>query len=434
MGYVGDTADELNQTDRHYTGSDLRITNRSIDTLTVTGYGRTYAEQTNNQTTVLGGITAGHAPFSPELYPGQEQFYQQITLPQLPTPAAPYFQPPINRYREAVGINGRWRPFEDDCNWVRRNFAVVGGYEYGTEQYNQANYVVLGNSNPLSGGTANATTVSQPDTDKNTLFVGLEEKWTDCLQTYVRYKWIGTHYPFIGVTPRAEWLEAAVNTALPTLENRVEIGATWTVNDTLMLNAEVYLEMESGSVPLSLSNNSWNSSSFPYVLSAWWAPTTQWSFNAGFAQMNSLINQQMWQTAMNAPFTGAAGINPTPSPIAGVFNNLSDVVNLGTRYAWTEKFSTCANFEYVYGENESSIPVAGGGGYNLGQYSLVQSKTFRVSVGADYILTPRVSTFARYNFYDFEDLAPTLTSTAGQTNTNESGQTNMFLVGASAKY
>ena len=36
-----------------------------------------------------------------------------------------------------------------------------------------------------------------------------------------------------------------------------------------------------------------DSNSFPYVLSAWWSPTSQWSFNAGFAEMDSWINQQI---------------------------------------------------------------------------------------------------------------------------------------------
>ena len=31
--------------------------------------------------------------------------------------------------------------------------------------------------------------------------------------------------------------------------------------------------------------------------------------------------------------------------------------NLGTRYAWTEKLSTCATVEYIYAVNDTSIPV-----------------------------------------------------------------------------
>ena len=426
MGYAGDTEDELNQMDRHYDGGDLRITNRSIKNLTLTGYGRAYSEHTDLQQTGLSS-----------LYPFRACFYQQpqAVVPLYTTPSATV-PPVIDRDREAVGVNTRWLPFGDDCDWVRRHFAVTGGYEYGTEHYQQTS----------GGGTVPNTltyvtgyapkTFTQPDTIKNTFSVGLEEKWSDCLQTYVRYKWIGTEYPFIGVTPAVDnSAAAALNTCLPTLENRVEIGGTWTACDSLMLNAVVYLETASCNLafaqgPVGTSNPNWDSSSFPFVLSAWWSPTSQWSFNAGFAQLDSWINQQVVQSVL-----GSA--TPTPFFIPGVFNNRSDVVNLGTRYAWTPQFSTCAEVEYVYGVNESTINAPGtGGNYSLGQYSLVQSSTFRVAVGFDYLLRPGVTTFARYNYYNFldEGAATTVTSTSGATNTNMSGQTNMFLVGASAKF
>ena len=70
MGYAGDTADELNQTDRHYDGGDLRITNRSIDNLTVTGYGRAYTEHTNLQTTPLNTLQSPTATAASVLQPG----------------------------------------------------------------------------------------------------------------------------------------------------------------------------------------------------------------------------------------------------------------------------------------------------------------------------------------------------------------------------
>jgi hypothetical protein len=148
--------------------------------------------------------------------------------------------------------------------------------------------------------------------------------------------------------------------------------------------------------------------------------------------MDSWINQDITLAALG---TTAAGTLYPVTPAA--FNNRSDVIDFGARYAWTCKLSTCATFEYVHGLNQTSIPVAPGGGitpYNLGQYSLVQSDSYRVTLGVDYIWRPCVTIFARYNYYEFLDLAPLLTSTPGQTNTNATGQTNMFLVGMSAKF
>ena len=110
-------------------GGDLRITNRSIENLTVTGYGRAYAEHTNNQTTVLGH----HGP-QRALYPSLGYFYQQLTAAAIDAASRH-----LHRRSTAIGkrwaSTTRWLPFDDDCNWVRRHFAVTGGYEYGTEHY-----------------------------------------------------------------------------------------------------------------------------------------------------------------------------------------------------------------------------------------------------------------------------------------------------------
>ena len=428
MGFLGDTTDELDQQNRHYDGGDLRITNRSIDNLTVTGYGRAYTEHTNLQTTPLNTLQAAT--------PNATVFYNQPAVPVYSGPlttANQILPPVIDRDREAVGLNGRWLPFGDDSDWVRRHFAVTGGYEYSTEHYQ---------STSLGGGYPNSLTYAgaygpppgslaqftQPDTIKNTFSVGLEEKWSDSFQTYVRYKWIGTDYPFLGFTPAVESSQlAAVNTCLPTREDRVEVGGTWTANDSFMLNATVFLETASNNGPYAQLD----SNSFPYVLSAWWAPTSQWSLNAGFAEMDNWIDQQVVQSSLASNTAGTTGASPYFIP--ATFNNRSDVVNLGTRYAWSPKLSTCATFEYVHGVNASNItPPAG---YNLGQYSLVYSETYRVTLGVDYILGPRITTFARYNYIIFDDLVPPFTpATAGQTNTNGSGQANMFLVGAGAKF
>ena len=145
LGYLGDTGDELNQMNRHYTGGDLRITNKSIENLTLTGYGRAYTEHTNAQGLALGGgtITSDSLYASPPPLYSQQQYYQQT--PWYPNPlsylpaaastanAAP--PPPLDRDREAVGFTARWLPFGDDCDFVRRHLAVVGGYEYSTEHY-----------------------------------------------------------------------------------------------------------------------------------------------------------------------------------------------------------------------------------------------------------------------------------------------------------
>ena len=50
-------------------------------------------------------------------------------------------------------------------------------------------------------------------------------------------------------------------------------------------------------------------------------------------------------------------------------------------------------------------------------------QSFRFGVGADYRLRPRVTTYVRYNYYDYQD-------DSGMT----SGQANMILGGMSAMF
>ena len=114
--------------------------------------------------------------------------------------------PVIDRDREAVGMNTRWLPFGDDCDWVRRHFAVIGGYEYGTEHYQQRRRRCCPNSLTyrLYGPRRSLRSSPSPTRSRTRSPSAWKRSGRDCFQTYVRYKWIGTHYPFIGVTPAVD--------------------------------------------------------------------------------------------------------------------------------------------------------------------------------------------------------------------------------------
>ena len=66
LTYVGDEKDELNYIDRHLGGVDGRITNDSIDGLTLTAHGKVYSENTQLQQVSLN-----------TLYPSLASYYQQ---------------------------------------------------------------------------------------------------------------------------------------------------------------------------------------------------------------------------------------------------------------------------------------------------------------------------------------------------------------------
>ena len=403
-------------------GGDLRITNRSIQNFTVTGFGRAYSEHTDNQKTILGyyGSTAG-------LYPSEGQFYQQSTLPTAITSAARR-SPSNRRDREAVGVDGRWLPFGGRLQLGARHFAVTGGYEYATEHY-QNDTLYFQNSLMLAP-------YHQPDTIKNTASIGLEEKWSETFMTFVRYKWIGTHYPLMGVTTGAAYSRAATlppwTRCLPTLENRVEVGGTWTPTDTSCSTPRSISRPRRRTAFLNSPYEHFDSNSYPYVLSAWWSPAPQWSLNAGFAELNSWINQDLVQSALAS--TAAAGCAVAPDPGAvqrpvGRFqrgrplpldSQALDLCQLRVcRMPMTARAFPCPARGIMAARN---APV--GPNTNVGQYSLVDSNTIRLMLGVDYLWRPQFSTFARYVYNDYQDNATGLTN----------GTSNFFLVGASAKF
>ena len=167
---------------------------------------------------------------------------------------------------------------------------------------------------------------TQPDSNKNTFTVGVEEKWSASFNTFLRYKFIDTEYPLYGITADAGQLLATLNTCLPTQENRVELGCTWTPTDCLMVNATLYVENAMNDGPYS----AWTSNSLPFTLSAWWAPRPDWSFSAGVSEMDSWINQN----------TNLSNLNATNGPVIPLpwqYRGVADVFNVGTRYAATRE-------------------------------------------------------------------------------------------------
>jgi hypothetical protein len=215
---------------------------------------------------------------------------------------------------------------------------------------------------------------------------------------------------------------------LPTQENRVELGCTWTPTDCLMINATLYVENAENNAPYV----NWTSNSLPFTLSAWWSATPLWSFSAGAAEMDSWINQNT--TLSNLGASPGATV-----PVPWQFIGVADVLNFGSRYQATEKLSFRGDFEYVHGENSSSAivnpnnqvgrVVYGPYGtppvptYDIGQYSLVKLESVRLGVGADYRWRPCVTMYVRYDYYNYLD----------ESGLN-SGQANMILGGMSAKF
>jgi hypothetical protein len=99
----------------------------------------------------------------------------------------------------------------------------------------------------------------------------------------------------------------------------------------------------------------------------------------------------------------------------------SQVVNVGTTYAWTDCLSLSGGFEFVRGRNAFDSPALWP---DLPQYSDVTVETTRWTAGIDYGPGDAFKYYFRYQFFDFEDKSEDFNS----------GTANMFLAGMTALF
>jgi hypothetical protein len=382
LSYVGNTENEFRNTNRHFGGIDGRITNNSIDGLTLTGFGKTYTENTQAPDTALG-------------------------TPLYLEPDLTGILQPVNRDKITYGANGRWRPFFDEVGTLRSRFAMTGGYEYGELRRTDATYPV---------DTVPQSRFTQPNTNSNTVFVGVEEKFSKQFNTYVRYKMIDTDYPLYGVTIKSHTLENAINTNLPTREDRIEVGATWSPTDRFMLNGTGWFENASNHGPYV----DFDSNSVPFSLTTWYSVNTQWSLNAGYSYFPNHITQEIVLGADSNPTATIPFVSPW------TYMQEASVINVGANYAYSERLSFNGGVEYVRGLNViTNIPNNGAISYaDIPGYSKVSVDTCRLSGGVDYLLRRNVTTYFRYNFYNYGDAVTSY----------DAGQASMLLGGLTATF
>jgi len=426
LGYVGNNHNQFRDTNRHFSGVDGRITNRSIDGVQATAYAKTYQTNTSTPTQSLNAQTGSTIWGEPDLS---------------------NIDDPVDRQFNSYGVTSRWRPFWDDSNRVRRGMALIGGYEYSQIIRQNASYSVdVLNPTavpPLQASDMVPFTFVQPDSNTNKFFLGVTEDWSRAFSTKLKYTFIDTRYPLFGVTSGAVAGgdfqpndQAAINSALPTHVDRVELCGTWQPEDYFMLTATVYLEQSTHRSEFAR----FDQNDYPWVLSAWYAPTRKWSFSAGYAQFSSFIDQDITLGSQGRYGSfGSPHVNEweeTPSFTAPWrFAGRSDVVNLGTVYALSRRVSLTGGFEFVRGLNAVATPPSptndqfpGGVPFTPTPYTelsdamRVEVNTYRVWTGVDYWLRDGITMYVRYNYYDYRD------ATQGF----NSGTSNAFLGGMSA--
>ncbi len=388
LGHVGNTHNEFRDTDRKFYGVDARLTNRSIDGLAVTAYGKTFTQNNSQDNVALN-----------TRYPAEADAWQE---PDSPSSQGFYL---VDRTYWAVGLKGRYRPFYDSCGYISR-LALVGGYEYRRIDRDNVTYEIAG------------VDWTQPNTKTHDFFVGIQQDWSYTLSSFIRYRMLDTKDPLYGVTD-ADTLDASLNSNQPTHEDRIELGGNWNPSDDFMLTASFWIQNSYSHADYV----NFDEDNYPIVVSAWYAPDQRWSFTGGYATFSNWIRQDIT--------LGAAGDPAEYYNQPWNYTGRADVLNLGVNYAYSCDVTLTSGVEYVRSRNYFQDPpssqeaLADGNPYtDLPTYSAVRTNTWRLMAGTDIRINNVWNGYLRYNYYDWQDV---------QTGWN-TGSAHMFLAGLSAVY
>lgn len=394
--YTGDTKNKDLDTHRGFNGYDLRLTNESIDGVKVTAYGKQSNENNTKLTTSTG--------FVPDTALINGGF------------ATSSLWNPVNYHRTGAGLNGRWQPYQS--GWPSApGLAIISGYDYNLIGRTFADYSENGNAAPF---------FTQPDTVSNLLNVGASMRWNSKIDTAVKYKWGNFVSPTYGVSP----LTGDVNSNLPTHQDIVELSGTLMPTETFLLSGTVGLErrthysLVNNNNPTFLSGAFGNpretdfvEDSFPITLTAWWAASDKWSFNAGYSSFSDWIDQLI---TLGDQYT-----TPVAYQSRWGYSGKSQGIDLGGAYTPNSKWKFSGGYGYVWGNNliTNNPSPAGADWSTIPVATREDVITHKINSGVDYAWRERVSLYFRYNFFDFVDLTGP-----------QSGVAHMFLGGVNASF
>ncbi|MCA9214006.1 MAG: hypothetical protein KDB27_13130 [Planctomycetales bacterium] len=287
--FNGNTRNEFRDTNRRFRGYDVRLTDRSVPGVSVTGYAKQY-------------LQSGQAPKSLLLF-------ENVTAIRVP----------IAYDRTTFGATASWRPFYGEYS-RRRHWRLSGGYEYRKLERENAIF------------EESALTVDQGSTLMNQVHLRASTKWASTWDSFTRYRVTFVDDPLFAV-PIAN---TTTNTNLPTQTHRVEFGNTWSPSHSFMINNLVsYHNGENASDVAQFDVDNYDC-----VLSVWWAATPTWSFSAGLGLYSNWIDQAITLGSKTDPLTQE-----------WQYGGRSSVVNFGTTYAWTTKTTLSGNIDLVRGHN-----------------------------------------------------------------------------------
>ncbi len=388
--FVGDTENKTRGVHRDFNGADLRVTNRSIDGLSVTGFAKWYEEK-------------GQLP---PTFP-EDPLYNAGHLPSEEVRA------PVDRERIKAGVKGRYK---FNQSYQSEGLALTGGYEYSSIDRTNVTYFL---TDPFNGWDR----FRQPTTVSNMMHVGTQYRFSAAADAFVRYKMISTQNPLFGFSEAQEGnvLGDAINTKQAENVDLIEFGGTWTPTYNFLLSSTIGLQKRR-----TTREEGWahfEEDDYPIMVSAWYAPTPCFSVSGGLAFYSNWIDQDI-TVGKGHPIRGGG-----PEPVDNMrfaYGGRATVVTLGSRYAATERVTLRGDVEFVDSRNGFLEPISpSGADYQfLPGASDVVTETTRISAGVDYWLRDGISCYFVYNYYNWNDLA----------GNNESGSASMFLGGLTATY
>jgi hypothetical protein len=418
------------ESNRRFSGMDLRWTNTTIENVTITPYAR-IVEEDNQAATFL-------IPY--------EETRGTNAIEDDPTQITP-----INYRRTQVGTRVLWRPFGG--GFGLGGLAINGCYEYGIIRRRGLEVDTGSDDSPFSSAP-----LIESDSHSNTFTIGPSVRWSPQLDTYVRYKYYNADSPLFGTNAHedANYRAFAMNTCLPTSDNMIEFGGTWMPSTALMINGWIALDFQSQdfgravavnepnktALPTELNSPAgFNSQSFPFGVNGSYRATEKWSLNGGAAYYTNFIDQNV---AFGAGADHALNTYGLLTSLWG-FGSRAQVYNLGTTYDVTCKLRLTGQLEYVHGI-QSAYQVAADWRLSatdaatlagVPQYLRQDVDSTRVSAGIDYQVSRRCSTYFRYVLFDYQDSADKAriaSSTTPVTGLPLSGTSNMFLGGLTATF
>lgn len=378
--YIGDTHNEFRDTHRRFSGVDVRLINTVLDNFTWTLYANMDREDNELPETFLSG-----PPLS------SPNNYDQISL-----------RHPVDYLRSRTGIKANWQPYGRPASGgaaygLQDGLSFAGGYEYFSLNRDYATY---------TRGTSFSFT--QPDTKGHRIEFGPSVKWSRALNSYVRYRGQFAEDPIYGVSPG----ERTFNSNQPEQDHIIDVGGTWQPVDNFLATAKFsFINRWHDSQYANFSEDN-----YPFMLTTWYAPTDRLSLTGGYGYFNNWIDQDItigWRS------------NPLETTNWS-YGGENHIVTLNANYVLTQTVQVMCGYEYNRGDNAFAAPASttGADWSLLPSYSDVVVETQRWTAGVDWHPYRRTNVFARYVYFDYNDIASSI----------DSGTSHMALGGASVDF